>query len=58
MLIRGRKMTEKKLDHTKEWEKLSKFYAEKAKSQSKTDPFWYRHRCIEGLLSGITNDYN
>jgi len=47
-----------KNDHQKEWQKWSDFYAGKAKSKSVTDIYWYRHECIEGLLTGITNGYN
>ena len=49
---------EEKLDHIKEWEKLSKLYESKAKTKSNRDMYFYRHQCIEGLLSGITTGYN
>lgn len=51
-------MAEEKLDHTKEWEKFSNLYKSQAKEQLISDPMWYRHKSIEGLLSGITFGYN
>lgn len=46
-----------KIDHTKEWTKISKRYLEMASVKSISDPYYYRHRCIEGLLAGTTYNY-
>lgn len=51
-------MAEKKLDHTKEWEKLNNLYMKMAKEENTRDVYWYRHLCIQGLLDGTTYNYN
>jgi len=43
--------------HSEEWTKLSSTYLEQAVVKNNSDPLFYRHRCIEGLLTGTTNDY-
>ena len=47
----------KEVPHTDEWQKWSDIYKLKAKVNKNSDIFFYRHRCIEGLLAGTTNDY-
>jgi len=44
--------------HGDEWRELSKLYLNSAKVKDNSDPMYYRHRCIEGLLNGETNDFS
>lgn len=41
--------------HGKEWERISQQY--KSMSINNDDIYYYRHRCIEGLISGNINDF-
>lgn len=52
-------MTEKisNESHEDEWIRISKMYLDLAEDESINDIYYYRHRCIEGLLTGHTNDY-
>lgn len=43
--------------HEDEWIRISKMYLDLAEDESINDIYYYRHRCIEGLLTGHTNDY-
>lgn len=43
--------------HLKEWEKLSKKFKEEAIVKDSNDPLYYRHLCIEGLITGKTWGY-
>lgn len=50
-------MSDKDDKHLPQWRKYSELYKNLAKVQSKDDPMFYRHRAIEGLISGNTVDY-
>lgn len=45
-------------EHMDEWEKYSELYKNMAKTESINDPFFYRHRCIQGLINDTTYNYN
>jgi len=44
--------------HRDEWETLSEIYLRNSAITNNSDPMYYRHRCIEGLLNGETNDFS
>lgn len=43
--------------HKDEWKRISHEYLNSSTVQTNSDPLYFRHRSIEGLLSGKTNDY-
>lgn len=43
--------------HLKEWKKISNEYKEQAKVKDPSDSLYYRHKCIEGLITGETWGY-
>lgn len=44
-------------DHIEEWTKLSNSYKEQALVKDISDPLFYRHTCIQDLISKTATHY-
>lgn len=41
-------------EHIEEWTKLGELYKNQAKSNTISDPMYFRYRCIQGLIDKTT----